>query len=78
MGGGSGGGGWSRLGDIRSLEQKAKEALQQGRRNIFISFAFEDIDEVNRYGHKQRTKIAISNSMTDQFRNLMRASGRTT
>jgi hypothetical protein len=47
MGGGSGGGGWSRLGDIRSLEQKAKEALQQGRRNIFISFAAEDLDEVN-------------------------------
>jgi hypothetical protein len=47
MGGGSGGGGWSRLGDIRGLEQKAKEALQQGRRNIFISFAHEDIGDVN-------------------------------
>lgn len=46
MGGGSGGG-WSRLGDIKSLEQKAKEALQQGRKNVFISFAFEDVDEVN-------------------------------
>ncbi|OKO67465.1 TIR domain-containing protein [Bradyrhizobium sp. AS23.2] len=46
MGGGSSSS-WSRLGDIKSLEQRAKEALQQGRKNVFISFAFEDIDEVN-------------------------------
>lgn len=45
--GGSSGGGWSTLGDIRSLEQKAKAALQEGRRNVFISFATEDMDEVN-------------------------------
>ena len=47
MGGSSSSGGWSCLGDIRSLEQKAKEALQQGRKNVFISFAYEDVDEVN-------------------------------
>ncbi len=45
--GGGGGGSWSTLGDIRGLEQKAKEALQGGKRNVFISFATEDIDEVN-------------------------------
>ena len=45
--GGSGGGGWNRLGDVHSLEQKAREALAGGKRNVFISFAAEDIDEVN-------------------------------
>lgn len=45
--GGSSTGGWSRLGDVRSLEQKAKAALQGGKRNVFISFATEDMDEVN-------------------------------
>ncbi len=45
--GGSGGGGYSRLGDVKGLEQKAKEALQGGRKNVFISFTVEDIDEVN-------------------------------
>jgi hypothetical protein len=45
--GGSSRGGWSTLGDIRSLEEKAKAALQGGKRNVFISFATEDMDEVN-------------------------------
>jgi hypothetical protein len=45
--GGGGGGGWSSLGDIRGLEEKAKAALQGGKRNVFISFATEDMDEVN-------------------------------
>lgn len=45
--GGSSAGGWSRLGDVRSLEQKAKAALQEGKRNVFISFATEDMNEVN-------------------------------
>lgn len=45
--GGSSTGGWSRLGDVRALEQKAKEALNEGRRNVFISFATEDMNEVN-------------------------------
>lgn len=45
--GGSSTGGWSRLGDVRSLEQKAKAALQDGKRNVFISFATEDMNEVN-------------------------------
>lgn len=45
--GGGGGGSWSTLGDIRGLEQKAREALQGGKRNVFISFATEDMDEVN-------------------------------
>ena len=47
---GGGGGSDSRsLGDTRSLEQRAKEILtsSQGRKNVFISFAFEDIAEIN-------------------------------
>lgn len=46
MGGGGGGGG-GRLGDTRALEEKAKRVLQGGRKNVFISFAHEDMDEVN-------------------------------
>lgn len=45
--GGSSTGGWSRLGDVKALEQKAKAALNEGKRNVFISFATEDMDEVN-------------------------------
>lgn len=45
--GGSSGGGWNRLGDVRALEEKAKAALQGGKRNVFISFATEDMAEVN-------------------------------
>lgn len=45
--GGSSGGGWSQLGDVRALEEKAKAALQGGKRNVFISFATEDMNEVN-------------------------------
>lgn len=45
--GGSGGGGWNQLGNISALEQKAREALTSGKRNVFISFATEDINEVN-------------------------------
>ncbi len=48
MGGNSGGGGGRRtLGDLRRLEEKARAALQPGRKNVFISFAYEDVDEVN-------------------------------
>ncbi len=45
--GGGGGGGRRSLGDIRALEQRAKAALQGGKRNVFISFAMEDLNEVN-------------------------------
>lgn len=48
--GGGGGGGRNTLGDIRALEEKAKAALresQEGKRNVFISFAYEDVGEVN-------------------------------
>lgn len=43
--GGSGGG--HRLGDIERLKSVASEALERKRRNIFISFAHEDLNEVN-------------------------------
>lgn len=45
--GGGGDGNWNRLGDVRSLEEKAKAALAGGKRNVFISFATEDMAEVN-------------------------------
>lgn len=45
--GGGGGGGWSSIGNLRSLEEKARAALNEGRRNVFISFAMEDEDDVN-------------------------------
>lgn len=45
MGGSSSG--YNRLGDVKGLEQKAKEALQGGRKNVFLSFSMDDIDEVN-------------------------------
>ena len=48
---GGGGGGSRSIGDIQSLVDKAKQELredeQSGRRNVFISFSYEDIDEVN-------------------------------
>jgi len=48
---GGGGGGSRSIGDIQSLVDKAKEELrgdeQSGRKNVFISFSYEDIDEVN-------------------------------
>lgn len=47
MGGGSGSG-RSSLGNIKSLEEKAKKELDKGvRRNTFLSFDFDDIEEVN-------------------------------
>lgn len=48
--GGGGGRSSSSLGDTRHLEDRAKEILQQGdtgRKNVFISFAYEDVDAVN-------------------------------
>jgi hypothetical protein len=47
MGGGGGGGPGNRLGDIKGLEERARAALREGKRNVFISFAAEDLDEVN-------------------------------
>lgn len=47
MGGGNSGG-WNRLGDISSLEEKAKKVLNQGaKRHVFISFDTDDMNEVN-------------------------------
>ncbi len=49
MGGGGGGGGIS-LGELAELQAKAREALKEAaepaRRNVFISFATEDIEMV--------------------------------
>jgi hypothetical protein len=50
MGGGGGGRGLTPE-ELRSLEQKAKESLKAGagtgKCNVFISFAFEDLNDVN-------------------------------
>ncbi len=46
--GGNGGVDRGGLGDITDLEKKAKEELQRGeRRNTFLSFDYDDIDDVN-------------------------------
>ncbi len=49
---GGGGGGSSSIGNIQSLVDKAKQELRRGeqqgeKRNVFISFAYEDINQVN-------------------------------
>ncbi len=48
---GGGGGGSISSSDMRTLENKAKEKLSQAvadsSRHVFISFAYEDVDEVN-------------------------------
>lgn len=48
---GSGGGGGMPIGNIRDLVEQAKKELREGekrgRKNVFISFAYEDIDNVN-------------------------------
>jgi hypothetical protein len=48
---GGGGGGSTSFGDIKSLIERAKKELREGekqsRRNVFICFAHEDINEVN-------------------------------
>ena len=48
---GGGGGGSRSSGNIRSLIDQAKKELRDAatehRRNVFISFAYEDVDEVN-------------------------------
>jgi succinyl-CoA synthetase alpha subunit len=48
---GGGGSGSRSIGDIKSLVERAKKELRegekQGRRNVFISFAYEDNDEIN-------------------------------
>ncbi len=48
---GGGGGNSSSIGDIQSLiniaKQKMREGDQTSKRNVFISFAYEDLSEVN-------------------------------
>ncbi len=48
---GGGGGNYRSIGDIQSLVDRAKQEMQEseqsGRRNVFISFAYEDLKEVN-------------------------------
>lgn len=47
MGGGGGGGGFSPQ-DLSSLEEKARDELRKAsKRNVFLSFAYEDVNEVN-------------------------------
>jgi hypothetical protein len=50
-GGGGGGGGRTGLGNINAIVEKAREEVRKAeageRRNVFLSFAYEDVDEVN-------------------------------
>ena len=45
--GGSGGHGWNHLGDVESLEEVLRNSRVGDKRIVFISFATEDINEVN-------------------------------
>jgi len=45
--GGSLGSGFNLSSDLKRLEEKAKKELSGVKRNVFISFAYEDIDNVN-------------------------------
>jgi len=49
--GGGGGRGRTTLGDVNSLIEKAKEEIRRAegseRKNVFLSFAYEDLNEVN-------------------------------
>ena len=45
--GGSGVHGWNHLGDVESLEKIARNLLADSKRHVFISFATEDINEVD-------------------------------
>lgn len=46
--GGGGTGGYRNVGDVSKLLQEAKDRLKEGgRKNIFISFDFDDANEVN-------------------------------
>ena len=51
MGGGGGGGRGLTPGELQRLEQEAKQSLRAGadtgKCNVFISFALEDLDDVN-------------------------------
>jgi hypothetical protein len=61
---GGGGGGSRSIGDIQSLVDRAKQEMrkgeQSGRRNVFISFAFEDIGTVNLLrGHAKNENLPL-------------------
>lgn len=46
--GGGGTGGYRNIGDVSKLLQEAKDRLKEGnRKNVFISFDYEDANEVN-------------------------------
>ncbi len=47
MGGSGGGGRGFSKEDLKELEQLAKDSLRPAKRSVFISFASEDLDEVN-------------------------------
>ena len=51
MGGGSGSGRGLAPNELRTLEQRAKKSLRERdrgeKRNVFISFSSDDLDEVN-------------------------------
>jgi len=59
---GGGGGGSRSIGDIKSLIEKAKQKLKEesGRKNVFISFDYDDNNEVNLLrGQAKNDKLPI-------------------
>ena len=45
--GGSSAGGFNLNNDLKTLEEKAKQVLSNGKKNVFISFSHEDMDKIN-------------------------------
>ena len=45
--GGSSAGGFNIGNDLKALEEKAKQALSDGKKNVFISFSHKDMDNIN-------------------------------
>ena len=79
--GGSSGGGPSKS-DLEKLEQLAKKTLREpedsGRRNVFISFAHEDLAEVNLLRGQARNEDSNLEFNDWSLREPSTASGRTT
>lgn len=70
--GGGGSSGFDSIGDIKKLEELARKELRRGqRRNTFLSFNYDDIDDVNllrAYAKNEKSDIEfIDRSVKDPF-----------
>ncbi len=74
MGGGGGGPGY--IGNVQSLIDKAKKELmageQQGKRNVFLSFAYEDVTYVNLLrGQARNENVALEFNLLQEALGLI-------